>query len=71
MKKLAVIGCIVLFVVCASKKQTVKTEELEEIIVFGEETTAVSEEPVVPEPAAPPIASVWALLFRITPSPPV
>jgi hypothetical protein len=49
MKKLLLIGCIVLFVLCAPKKTTVETEGLEEVIVFGEEEGYVIEEPVYPE----------------------
>lgn len=62
MKKVFLLGCILLFVFCAPKKTTVQTEGLEEVIVFGEETeeTYVSSEPVLPEPTeeevvAPPI----------------
>lgn len=50
MKKIAILGCLVLFVFCAPKKTTVKTEGLEEVVVFGEETINVSEEPVLPTP---------------------
>lgn len=49
MKKILLIGCIILFVVCAPKKTTVETEGLEEVIVFGEEEGYVIEEPVYPE----------------------
>jgi hypothetical protein len=61
MKKLLVFGCILLFICCASKRSTVQTEGLEEVIVFGEEESeSVSTEPVLPQPeeeevAAPPI----------------
>lgn len=58
MKKVLLIGCIMLIVFCAPKKTTVETEDVEEVIVFGEEDVMVSEEPVLPEPteeeAAPP-----------------
>jgi cell division septation protein DedD len=50
MKKLLTLGCIMLFVYCAPKKTTVKTEGLEEVVVFGEEGKNVSEEPVYPTP---------------------
>ena len=55
------IGCALLFVFCAKKQSTVETEGLEEVIVFGEEETSyVSETPVLPTPeeevVAPPIA---------------
>jgi hypothetical protein len=49
MKKILLIGCIILFVLCAPKKTTVETEGLEEVIVFGEEEGYVIEEPVYPE----------------------
>ncbi len=48
MKKLMVLGVIMFFVFCAPKKTTVKTEGLEEVVVFGEEEKNVSEEPVYP-----------------------
>ncbi len=57
MKKLLLLGCILIFVVCAPKKTTVETEGLEEVVVFGEEEpTTVSTEPVLPveEPLMPP-----------------
>lgn len=47
-----------LFLFCAPKKTTVKTEGLEEVVVFGEETANVSEEPVYPTPAATPTESL-------------
>jgi len=50
MKKLLTMGCIFFFLFCAPRKTTVKTEGLEEVVVFGEETTNVSEEPVLPSP---------------------
>lgn len=51
MKKILLIGCIMLFVFCAPRKTIVETEGLEEVIVFGEEETIdVSEEPVLPQP---------------------
>lgn len=51
MKKLMILGVISLFLFCAPKKTTVKTEGLEEVVVFGEEEKNVSEEPVYPTPA--------------------
>lgn len=64
MKKVFLLGCMMLFVFCAPKQSTVQTEGLEEVIVFGEgetEETYVSSEPVLPEPVeeevvAPPIS---------------
>lgn len=61
MRKMLLIGCALVFVFCAKKQTTVETEGLEEVIVFGEEETSyVSEEPVLPTPeeevVAPPIA---------------
>lgn len=50
MKKVLLIGCIMVFIFCAPKKTTVETEGVEEVIVFGEEEALVSEEPVLPEP---------------------
>jgi len=51
MKKILLIGCIMLFIFCAPRKTTVETEGLEEVIVFGEEETInVSEELVLPQP---------------------
>jgi hypothetical protein len=51
MKKILLIGCIMLFVFCAPRKTVVETEGLEEVIVFGEEETIdVSEAPVLPQP---------------------
>ncbi len=49
MKKILLIGCIMLILFCAPKKTTVETEGVDEVIVFGEEEAAVSEEPVLPE----------------------
>jgi hypothetical protein len=51
MKKILLIGCTVLFVLCAPKKTTVETEGLEEVIVYGEDEGEgyVIEEPVYPE----------------------
>jgi hypothetical protein len=57
MKKLLLLGCILIFVVCAPKKTTVETEGLEEVVVFGEEEPVrESSEPVLPteEPLTPP-----------------
>ncbi|MEO0122884.1 MAG: SPOR domain-containing protein [candidate division WOR-3 bacterium] len=54
MKKLLILGVIMLFVFCAPKKTTVKTEGLEEVVVFGEEGKNISEEPVYPTPAPVP-----------------
>lgn len=51
MKKLMILGVISLFLFCAPKKTTVKTEGLEEVVVFGEEEKNISEEPVYPTPA--------------------
>jgi hypothetical protein len=62
MKKLLLLGFVMLFMFCAPKKTTVETEGLEEVIVFGEEESInISEEPVLPQPAeeevvAPPVA---------------
>lgn len=50
MKKILIFGCIMLFVFCAPKKTQVKTEGLEEVVVFGEEETNVSNEPILPQP---------------------
>ena len=61
MRKMLLIGCALVFVFCAKKQSTVQTEGLEEVIVFGEEETSyISETPVLPTPeeevVAPPIA---------------
>jgi hypothetical protein len=54
MKKLMILGCAFFFVFCMTKKPTVKTDGLEEVVVFGEDTTqAPTEEALVP-PAVPP-----------------
>lgn len=55
MKKSFILGVIFFFLFCAPKKTTVKTEGLEEVVVFGEEGKNISEEPVypTPEPTAP------------------
>ncbi|MGQ9534381.1 MAG: SPOR domain-containing protein [bacterium] len=58
MKKLMILGVIILFLFCAPKKTTVKTEGLEEVVVFGEEEKNVSEEPVYPTPAPAPTESL-------------
>ncbi len=61
MKKLLLMGCLMVFIFCAPKKSTVETEGIEEVIVFGEEEDiSVSHEPVMPQPAeeeavAPPV----------------
>lgn len=71
MRKIFLIGCGLAFICCAPKQSTVETEGLEEVIVFGEEETSyISEEPVLPQPVeeevvAPPIAE------ESTPPPPV
>jgi hypothetical protein len=56
MKKLLILGCAFFFVFCMTKKPTVKTEGLEEVVVFGEDTTTQSptEEALVPPPVTPP-----------------
>jgi hypothetical protein len=58
MKKIVLIGFILLFMFCAKKQTTVETEGLEEVIVFGEEEATISQEPVYPvaeeEPVMPP-----------------
>jgi len=55
MKKLMILGCAFFFMFCMTKKPTVKTEGLEEVVVFGEDTTrAPTEEAFVPPPATPP-----------------
>jgi hypothetical protein len=58
-KKIFLVGCILLLIFCAPKKTIIETEGLEEVVVFGEEepAPAVSEEPVLPaaeEPLLPP-----------------
>lgn len=64
MKKLVLVGFILLFVFCAKKQTTVETEGLEEVIVFGEEEATISEEPVYPtveeEPIMPPEEEIIA-----------
>lgn len=50
MKKILLLGCIMLFVFCGGRKTTVETEGLEEVIVFEEEPQ-VSTEPVLPAPS--------------------
>mgnify|MGYP001089924880 CR=1 FL=1 len=57
MKKLLILGVIMLFIFCAPKKTTVKTEGLEEVVVFGEEGKNISEEPVYPTPTPVPEVS--------------
>lgn len=54
MKKLMIMGVIMFFLFCAPKKTTVKTEGLEEVVVFGEEGKNVSEEPIYPTSAPAP-----------------
>ncbi len=65
MKKVFLLGCILIFALCAPKKTQVKTQGLEEVVVYGEETEGnketVATEPVLPTPSeetttAPPIA---------------
>ncbi len=46
------IGCVLLLVFCVSKRPTVQTEGLEEVLIFGEEESNISTEPVMPEPTA-------------------
>ncbi len=53
MKKVFLLGCILIFVFCAPKKMQVKTEGLEEVVVYGEEEEGkgtVVTEPVLPTP---------------------
>ena len=47
MKKIALLMCVFLLVMCGKKQTTVQTEGLEEVIVFGEEEN-ISTEPVLP-----------------------
>ncbi|MCX7994494.1 MAG: SPOR domain-containing protein [candidate division WOR-3 bacterium] len=54
LRRLFILGLIVFFVACAPKKTTVKTEGLEEVVVFGEEAKNISEEPVYPTPSPQP-----------------
>jgi len=64
MKKLLILGCAFFFVFCMTKKPTVKTEGLEEVVVFGEDTIqAPTRESMVPPPTVseevitpPPVA---------------
>jgi hypothetical protein len=55
MKKLILLGCILLFVFCAPRKTAIETEGLEEVVVFGEEeqAPAVAEEPMLPAEEEP------------------
>jgi hypothetical protein len=74
MKKLMILGCAFFFVFCMTKKPTVKTEGLEEVVVFGEDTTqAPTEEALVPPPVAEtvtplPIEEVASALPVIPPA---
>ena len=59
MRRICLIGCILLFVFCAPRKTAIETEGLEEVVVFGEEEPApsIAEEPALPaqeEPILPP-----------------
>lgn len=61
MKKLLCLGLMLVVFSCAPRQSNVRTEGLEEVVVFGEDTANISEEPVLPEPTAvvtpaPPIA---------------
>jgi len=59
MKKLLILGCVLLFVCCMAKKAAIKTEGLEEVVVFGEDTTAApTEESTVPPPVVTEVAEV-------------
>ncbi|MBE0432042.1 SPOR domain-containing protein [candidate division WOR-3 bacterium] len=51
MKKILLIWCIFLLVVCAPRKTAIQTEGLEEVVVFGEEerVATVSTTPVLPD----------------------
>jgi len=58
MKKLFTLVCVILLVSCVAKKPIVKTEGLEEVVVFGEDTSNVSEEAVLPTPTEPTVATL-------------
>ncbi|MEO0160858.1 MAG: SPOR domain-containing protein [candidate division WOR-3 bacterium] len=80
-RKILTISIIAFFLLCAPKKTTIKTEGLEEVVVFGEEGKNISEEPVYPTPSptppepevsvAPPAPEVPQLptIPEITPAP--
>jgi hypothetical protein len=50
MKKILLLGCVMVFIFCGGRKTTVQTEGLEEVVVFEEEEGQVSTEPVYPTP---------------------
>ncbi len=58
MKKLFLLVCVILLVSCVVKKPVVKTEGLEEVVVFGEDTSNISEEAVLPTPIEPAVATL-------------
>jgi hypothetical protein len=58
MKKLFLLVCVILLVSCVAKKPVVKTEGLEEVVVFGEDTSNISEEAVLPTPTEPTVATL-------------
>jgi hypothetical protein len=62
MKKLMTLGCAFFFVFCMTKKPTVKTDGLEEVVVFGEDTTTQlpTEEAAIPPVEPPPVAETVA-----------
>jgi len=67
MKKLLILGCILLFVCCMAKKTTIKTEGLEEVVVFGEDTTAAPVEESLVPPVVPPTVTEEAFVPPIVP----
>jgi len=81
MKKLLILGCAFFFVFCMTKKPTVKTEGLEEVVVFGEDTIqAPTRESMVPPPTVseevitpPPVAETVTLppVEEVASAPPV
>jgi len=62
MKKLMILGCAFFFIFCMTKKPTVKTDGLEEVVVFGEDTTTQLplEEALVPPAEPAPVAEIVA-----------
>jgi cell division septation protein DedD len=70
MKKLMILGCAFFFVFCMTKKATVKTEGLEEVVVFGEDTTkAPTAETVTPPTTTEETVNPPPVAETVTPPP--
>lgn len=69
MKKLLILSCVLLLIGCMAKKATIKTEGLEEVVVFGEDTTQAPKETLAVPPITLPPAEEKAVAPPVLPPP--